>query len=191
VAHQVHYSNCGYYRGVTFVVYRTEHATRVCLQPRLLLARANTVNSLGLRGAGAEKIFQRALKGYQKALGPKHPSTLEMVNNLGLLYANIGGLEVAKKRHRRALEGYERALDQEVAKDNIPALNTAEDLVDPFKTTSREEKRRGYIHAPLSVLKRFSGARVNAMRVSQGFERIASQCKHNFARSNRIVIRFL
>ena len=34
----------------------------------------------------AEKMYQRALDGYEKAWGPDHTSTLATVNNLGLLY---------------------------------------------------------------------------------------------------------
>lgn len=34
----------------------------------------------------AEEMYQRALAGYEKALGPNHTSTLDTVNNLGVLY---------------------------------------------------------------------------------------------------------
>jgi tetratricopeptide (TPR) repeat protein len=34
----------------------------------------------------AEKMYERALAGYEKALGVDHPSTLHTVNNLGILY---------------------------------------------------------------------------------------------------------
>jgi tetratricopeptide (TPR) repeat protein len=34
----------------------------------------------------AEKMFERALQGYEKALGLEHTSTLDTVNNLGNLY---------------------------------------------------------------------------------------------------------
>jgi hypothetical protein len=34
----------------------------------------------------AEKMYQRALQGREKALGPEHTLTLSTVNNLGLLY---------------------------------------------------------------------------------------------------------
>ena len=34
----------------------------------------------------AEKMYTRALQGYEAALGPDHISTLDTVNNLGLLY---------------------------------------------------------------------------------------------------------
>jgi hypothetical protein len=32
-------------------------------------------------------MYNRALAGYEKALGPEHTSTLNTVNNLGNLYA--------------------------------------------------------------------------------------------------------
>jgi hypothetical protein len=35
-------------------------------------------------------MYQRALAGYEKALGPDHPSTLGTVNNLGRLYQAQG-----------------------------------------------------------------------------------------------------
>jgi tetratricopeptide (TPR) repeat protein len=44
----------------------------------------------------AEEMYQRALAGYEKALGPDHTSTLNKVNNLGNLYSDQG-----KKRQRR------------------------------------------------------------------------------------------
>jgi hypothetical protein len=36
----------------------------------------------------AEKMYERALQGYEKALDPEHTSTLSIVNNLGLLLAD-------------------------------------------------------------------------------------------------------
>jgi TPR repeat protein len=36
----------------------------------------------------AEKMYQRALEGYEKALRRDHISTLDTVNNLGNLYAD-------------------------------------------------------------------------------------------------------
>jgi hypothetical protein len=33
-------------------------------------------------------MYQRALQGNEKALGAEHTSTLNIVNNLGILYAN-------------------------------------------------------------------------------------------------------
>jgi hypothetical protein len=56
--------------------------------------------------AEAEEMYERALKGYEKALGADHTSTLTTVNNLGLLYADQGKLAEAEEMYERALKGY-------------------------------------------------------------------------------------
>ncbi|KAL6233927.1 hypothetical protein BDW75DRAFT_241569 [Aspergillus navahoensis] len=58
----------------------------------------------------AEKMYQRALAGYEKALGPDHSSTLNTVNNLGLLYSDQGKLKEAEEMYQRALAGKDKAL---------------------------------------------------------------------------------
>ncbi|KAF2195732.1 hypothetical protein K469DRAFT_699339 [Zopfia rhizophila CBS 207.26] len=55
-------------------------------------------------------MYERALRGYEEALGPKHTSTLNTVNNLGALYADQGKLTEAEKMYERALRGYKDAL---------------------------------------------------------------------------------
>ena len=72
----------------------------------------------------AEKMFQRALQGKEKAWGPDHTSTLATVNNLGLLYKSQGKLDEAEKMYQRALQGYEKALGADNVTTYIPALNT-------------------------------------------------------------------
>jgi tetratricopeptide (TPR) repeat protein len=59
----------------------------------------------------AEQMHERALQGYEEALGPIHTSTLGTVNNLGILYANQGKLGEAEQMYERALRGYEEALE--------------------------------------------------------------------------------
>lgn len=58
----------------------------------------------------AETMYHRALAGYEKALGPNHLSTLDTVNNLGLLYTDQGKLDEAEAMYQRALTGYEQKL---------------------------------------------------------------------------------
>ena len=83
---------------------------------QIITSTLNTINNLGLLYADqgkldeAEKMYQRALEGYEKALGPDHTSTLNTINNLGLLYADQGKLDEAEKMYQRALQGYEKAL---------------------------------------------------------------------------------
>jgi tetratricopeptide (TPR) repeat protein len=57
----------------------------------------------------AEKMYQRALLGFEKAWGPEHTSTLAIVNNLAVLYGKLGRLDEAEKMYQRALQGYEKA----------------------------------------------------------------------------------
>jgi len=61
----------------------------------------------------AEKMYRRALQGYEQALGPEHPTTLMTVNNLGILYADQAKLDQAEAMYRRALQGKEKALGPE------------------------------------------------------------------------------
>jgi tetratricopeptide (TPR) repeat protein len=55
----------------------------------------------------AEKLYQRALQGYEKAPGAEHTSTLDTVNNLGSLYTNQGKMDEAEKMYQRALQGFD------------------------------------------------------------------------------------
>ncbi|OWT42401.1 protein kinase subdomain-containing protein [Pochonia chlamydosporia 170] len=57
----------------------------------------------------AEEMYQRALAGYEAALGSHHPSTLIAVNNLGALYFGQGKLQEAEQMYQRALTGHEQA----------------------------------------------------------------------------------
>ena len=59
--------------------------------PQLITARDHNLGDLYTNQgklAETEKMYQRALKGYEKALGPEHTFTLDIVNNLGSLYAD-------------------------------------------------------------------------------------------------------
>ncbi|KAN0083094.1 hypothetical protein V8E54_002182 [Elaphomyces granulatus] len=55
----------------------------------------------------AEKMYQRALQGKEKAWGLDHTSTLDTVNSLGALYADQGKLDEAEKMYQRALQGFD------------------------------------------------------------------------------------
>ncbi|KAI9854152.1 MAG: hypothetical protein M1813_001359, partial [Trichoglossum hirsutum] len=79
--------------------------------------------------AEAEAMYQRALAGYEKALGPEHTSTLSTVNNLGSLYKKQGKLAEAEAMYQRALAGYERALGPE----HTSALSTVHNLGSLYK----------------------------------------------------------
>ncbi|MEI2771580.1 MAG: tetratricopeptide repeat protein [Candidatus Competibacter sp.] len=53
----------------------------------------------------AEPLFQRALAGFEKVLGPEHPATLTSVNNLAVLYQSQGRYGEAEPLYQRALAG--------------------------------------------------------------------------------------
>ena len=46
-------------------------------------------------------MYTRALQGKEEALGPKHTSTLDTVNNLGALYKDQGKLAEAEAMYTR------------------------------------------------------------------------------------------
>jgi tetratricopeptide (TPR) repeat protein len=69
-------------------------------------------------------MYLRALAGYEKALGPDHASTLDIVNYLGVLYCNQGKLAEAEQMYVRALAGKEKALGP----DHTSTLYTVNNL---------------------------------------------------------------
>ena len=81
----------------------------------------------------AESMYQRALEGYEKALGRDHTSTLSTVNNLGLLYADQGRLTEAESMYQRALEGKEKAL----GRDHTSTLDTVNNLGNLYRDQGR------------------------------------------------------
>jgi lipopolysaccharide biosynthesis regulator YciM len=78
------------------------------------LIRLSYVDSLGylLKDEDRQRAVQmywRALQGKEKAWGPEHTLTLDTVNNLGILYTDLGRLDEAEKMFQRALQGKEKA----------------------------------------------------------------------------------
>ena len=73
----------------------------------------------------AEKIYARALKGYEKAWGAEHTSTLNTVNNLGLLYKNQGKMAEAEEMYVRALDGYTNLRGSDHPNTRLIARNLA------------------------------------------------------------------
>jgi tetratricopeptide (TPR) repeat protein len=81
----------------------------------------------------AKSVKTSALAGYEKALGPEHPSTLDTINNLGGLYADQGRLVDAEAMYNRALAGYEKALGPE----HMSTLDTINNLGDLYPDQGR------------------------------------------------------
>src|SRR6267378_1777000 len=72
----------------------------------------------------AEKMYQRALQGKEKARVPDHTSTLDTVSSLGNLYKSQDKLDEAEKMYQRALQGYEKAW----CPDHTSTLDTVNNL---------------------------------------------------------------
>jgi len=56
------------------------------------------------------KFYERALAGYEKALGVYHPDTLATVNNMAMVFRSQGQYEKALGLYERALAGREKTL---------------------------------------------------------------------------------
>ncbi|KAH7124720.1 hypothetical protein EDB81DRAFT_608361, partial [Dactylonectria macrodidyma] len=67
----------------------------------------------------AEEMYEWALEGNKKALGPHHTSTLSTVNNLGSLYKDQGKFEEAEEMYKRALYSFQTALGPNHPKSSI------------------------------------------------------------------------
>ncbi|RYN57985.1 hypothetical protein AA0117_g13187 [Alternaria alternata] len=105
----------------------------------------------------AEKMYKRALRGTEEALGVGHSSTLETVNNLGNLYRNQGRLGEAEKMYERALRGYE-ALGGVRVQQYLPALNTLQNMGDLYATRAESAKARAVYTRAFSGLTSVLGA---------------------------------
>ncbi|KAH7150509.1 P-loop containing nucleoside triphosphate hydrolase protein [Dactylonectria estremocensis] len=68
----------------------------------------------------AEAMYDQALRGYEKELGPEHKTTLNTVNGLGRLYTNQGRHWDAEAMYQGTLQGYEKELGPE----HMLTLNT-------------------------------------------------------------------
>ena len=93
-------------------------------------------------------MYLRALTGYEKARGPNHTSTLNTVNNLGLLYADQGKMNEAEEMYLRALTGYEKARGP----DHTSTLNIVKKSRKSVCRSRQDERGRRDVSAGLKRL---------------------------------------
>jgi tetratricopeptide (TPR) repeat protein len=87
----------------------------------------------------AEEMYVWALRGYEKEGGAEHTAKLDMVNNLGNLYADQGKMAEAEEMYVRALQGYEKAWGPE-HKSTLDKVNNLGNLyADQSKMAEAEE----------------------------------------------------
>jgi len=80
------------------------------------------------RLSDAEAMNERALQGYEKALGPEHTSTLNTVNNLANLYTRLRRISEARMYVRcqggvKAVLGAKHERNREVTRQLAPLDN--------------------------------------------------------------------
>jgi len=90
-----------------------------CGDPTGLLPEWRDVDAPGYK----LKVYLAGENGKEKALGVDHTSTLDTVNNLGVLYRNQGKLNEAEEFYKRALKGYKA-----LGTDHTSTLNTVNNL---------------------------------------------------------------
>jgi len=124
----------------------------------------------------AEKMYERAPQGKEKAWGRDHTSTLNTVNNLGNLYKSQGKLDKAEKMYERALQGYEKALGPSKVGRYVPGLNTAYNLGILFRDVGQSSKAKRMFSTALAGYEKVFGhdhtecedvrGRLNALKIS-------------------------
>jgi tetratricopeptide (TPR) repeat protein len=62
----------------------------------------------------ARALYEKALEGFERLVGPEHPSTVSVVNNLGTLLYTQQKLGDAQQMYERALVGRDRVLGPQV-----------------------------------------------------------------------------
>jgi broad specificity phosphatase PhoE/Tfp pilus assembly protein PilF len=84
-------------------------------------------------------MYQRALVGKEKSLGPDHTSTLDALHTLGNFYENQWKLQEAEEMYQRAVVGLERVLGPDHT-STLDALHTLGNLYkDQWKWQEAEE----------------------------------------------------
>ncbi|RYP46151.1 hypothetical protein DL768_007626 [Monosporascus sp. mg162] len=96
----------------------------------------------------AEAMYERALRGQEKAWGPEHTPTLDAVNNLGNLYKSQDRFDDAEAMYERALRGYEKIWGPEhtsalITVNNLGILYTDQGRFDDAEAMY-ERALRGY-----------------------------------------------
>jgi tetratricopeptide (TPR) repeat protein len=67
-------------------------------------------------------MYVGALRGYEKALGAEHTSTLDIIHNLGILYKNQDKLVEARQMFQQALQSYEKAMEVKEHVDDLQVV---------------------------------------------------------------------
>jgi tetratricopeptide (TPR) repeat protein len=98
-------------------------------------------------------MYDRTLQGYEKALGPDHPSTFDIVSNLAVLYQAQGQLTKVEAFYDRALQGKENALGP----NHTSTLSTVSNLANLYSGQNRLNEAEAMYDRALQSYKRALG----------------------------------
>ena len=133
-------------------------------------------------------MYERALRGKEEALGPNHSSTLNTVNNLGLLYADQGRLGEAEQMYERALRGYE-ALGSIRIQQYLPALNTLQNMGELYTKQAEVAKARAMYARALGGLTSVLGqSSERCMRLAAKMDALPSPSREKEGQSKLLTV---
>jgi tetratricopeptide (TPR) repeat protein len=119
----------------------------------------------------AEPSFRRALTGCERVLGPEHPDTLTIVNNLAFLMYSKGDYAAAKPLLRRALAGRERVLGPEHPDTLGSVHNLAAFLYSEGDYPAAEPLYRSAVEGLLKMSRELGRAHPNLLNFVGNYER--------------------
>ena len=87
------------------------------------------------------EYYKTALKGFEETMGKNHPSTLDTVVNIAIVYKIQKGNGKAEELYQRALEGYEAQL----GKDHQDTMRCATNLAICLAQSGEKQKLRVHL----------------------------------------------
>ena len=160
---------------------------------------ANVLTELS-KNEAAEDMYNRALSGCEKLLGPSHPRTFECIHGLALFHHSQGKYKNAEALCHQALEGETTVLGEshEITLDTLNTLGIIlrsqgkyEDAMEVFRRSLRltksvsgqESPQTMVVISEIAVLSKLQGKYTIAENLSQqaikGFEKLLG--KENFS----------
>ncbi|KAL4734567.1 Tetratricopeptide repeat-domain-containing protein [Aspergillus similis] len=98
-------------------------------------------------------MYQKALAGRERALGPGHTSTLDTVHNIGRPYWKQGKPKKAEEMYKQALAGRERALGS----DHTSTLDTVDIIGNLYKKQGKLQEAEEMYQQALAGYKKTLG----------------------------------
>jgi serine/threonine protein kinase/tetratricopeptide (TPR) repeat protein len=130
---------------------RNDFADQPLVRARLLDALAWTLANAGLPEQAADAL-KETLDIRQEQLGEDHLETLDVTNNLGDTYRDLGEYELANQSYLRALSGYRKVLGEEDPDTLVTMNNVASSLSDTGEYDQAAEQYKEVMEIQARVL---------------------------------------